>query len=429
MENIKLIIEQYFSENLHRNELEFVRGLGISVVDSDIINFNTTNPLFRQWFQEHHRKKIEQLVEKNYAFAFEMINTSINVPRKQKKLSLNFNPRFQFKSFLHGDSNQEALGVLKSLSDDVFSNLKNIEGKYYFLHGPKGSGKTHLLSAFLFKLHKNFDDCEVVFMKTKDFLSSFVFACREGNRNEFFDSFKNKKIFVLEGIDLLLEGDKSKTQMELTEILDHYITQGRSTVILSAENIPLGEKYIPALWSKLCGAEFLPIGSLDRQLAENIITEYQQNHRLNLDVQALEYLKNQEFENYNYLLASLANIKYHFKSKLVTLEKIQEVFVKSGASQNSNISDKNILKVVSDYLEVPSAEIVGKGQKQEITRARHIFIYLCRELNSSTFDSIANLIKRDHSTVQNAYKKIKGKKDGVLQLTISQIKSKVIKYQ
>ena len=429
MEKIKSIIEQYFSDNLHRNELEFVQVLEISVIDSDTINFSTTNPLFRQWFQEHHRKKIEELIDESYSFSFEMINEAINVPQKQKKLSLDFNPRFQFKSFLYGDSNGEALECLDILSDDVISNSRNIEGKYYFLHGPKGSGKTHLLSAFLFKLHKDFDDCEVVFMKTKDFLSSFVLACREGQRNEFFHSFKNKKIFVLEGVDLLLEGDKSKTQMELVEILDHYITKGRSTVILSAENIPLGEKYIPALWSKLCGAEFLSIGSLDQQLAENIIVEYEQNHYLNLDIQALEYLKNQEFENYNYLLASLANIKYHFKRELVTLERIQEVFVKSYGSKTVNISDKNILKIVSDYLQVPSVEIVGKGQKQEVTRARHIFIYLCRELNSSTFDSIASLIRRDHSTVQNAYKKIKEKKDGVLRLTISQIKSKVIKFQ
>ncbi|MEJ2051426.1 MAG: helix-turn-helix domain-containing protein, partial [Calditrichota bacterium] len=81
-----------------------------------------------------------------------------------------------------------------------------------------------------------------------------------------------------------------------------------------------------------------------------------------------------------------------------------------------------------EIMGVGESEIIGKGRKQEVARARQIAMYLCREMTNSSLKTIGlHFGGRDHSTVVHACKVIedKIKDDSPLLQQIKAVKHKL----
>ena len=65
---------------------------------------------------------------------------------------------------------------------------------------------------------------------------------------------------------------------------------------------------------------------------------------------------------------------------------------------------------VSKTYKVTAKQLMGKTRKMEVVNARHISMFLCREMTSSSLLSIGKFFgNRDHSTVIHACKMIEEK--------------------
>lgn len=84
----------------------------------------------------------------------------------------------------------------------------------------------------------------------------------------------------------------------------------------------------------------------------------------------------------------------------------------------------------ANYFNLDLSVILSPLRKEYVVRARHISIYLCRELIGQSFPMIAAYHGgRDHSTAIHAHKKIENllKTDEALKIELRQIKSQIIK--
>ena len=69
-----------------------------------------------------------------------------------------------------------------------------------------------------------------------------------------------------------------------------------------------------------------------------------------------------------------------------------------------------ITSEVSKTYKVTAKQLMGKTRKMEVVNARHISMFLCREMTSGSLLSIGKFFgNRDHSTVIHACKMIEEK--------------------
>ena len=99
-----------------------------------------------------------------------------------------------------------------------------------------------------------------------------------------------------------------------------------------------------------------------------------------------------------------------------------------GAVAFSQLSLKQINNAVAQACNVNPKHVVGKSRKMELVNARHIAMFLCREMTSSSLISIGRFFGgRDHSTVIHGCRAVeeRAQKDSALSNTITTIKNEL----
>jgi len=70
-------------------------------------------------------------------------------------------------------------------------------------------------------------------------------------------------------------------------------------------------------------------------------------------------------------------------------------------------SIKDIKKVVAAYFNISLSDLDSEDRSRSLSTPRQIAMYLSRELTDVSFPKIADAFKKDYSTIQHGYKKIK----------------------
>ena len=99
-----------------------------------------------------------------------------------------------------------------------------------------------------------------------------------------------------------------------------------------------------------------------------------------------------------------------------------------GSKVISDITVEEIVRRVSEQTHIKQKDIIGASRKMEITEARQISIYLCREILGTPLVSIGmHFGGRDHSTVLHACKVIenKTKEDNRVSALITDLKNEL----
>ena len=96
---------------------------------------------------------------------------------------------------------------------------------------------------------------------------------------------------------------------------------------------------------------------------------------------------------------------------------------------NVDLSEKKILNKVASYFNLTTTQLVGNSHVKQITYARHISMYLMRDLMDLKFKRIGLIFGgKDHSTVMSAIQKVETmlKTDENLKQIITELKSKIV---
>ena len=75
--------------------------------------------------------------------------------------------------------------------------------------------------------------------------------------------------------------------------------------------------------------------------------------------------------------------------------------------ESSEIDFESIASVTAEYYGVDLADIKGAARGQKVSIARHMAIYLSREITEKSFVCIAEYYEKKHTTIMFAYEKIK----------------------
>ena len=95
----------------------------------------------------------------------------------------------------------------------------------------------------------------------------------------------------------------------------------------------------------------------------------------------------------------------------------------------NKVTEQKILNVVADYYSLSVAQITGKMKTGNIANARHIAIYLIRDMLDVPFKKIGSIFNgRDHSTVMHSVEIVEKmlKTDSQAKLVVEELKKRIL---
>lgn len=324
----------------------------------------------------------------------------------------NLNSNYTFENFVVGPSNQEAQSAALTAALEP--------GKFYnplFIYGKSGIGKTHLLHAIgNYIRYKSGQETKVYYISSADFLDDYVNAIRENTINELKESFKKMDVLLIDDIQFL--SGKDKTNEMFFHIFNHLINN-RKQIVITSDRSPNELKGLEErLVSRFASGLSVCIQNPEYETSLEILKKKVENQNISSKVikeDVLSYIALKYSKDIRQLEGALNRLVFYAESfkkqtKVIDLDLAQEALKGLVVNQNTNSNALTIDKIkmaVADYYKISTSQLSASIRVSNISNARHIAMYLCRNLLDVPFIKIGDEFGgRDHSTVINACEKV-----------------------
>lgn len=308
-----------------------------------------------------------------------------------------------FNNFIVGSSNNMAHAAAMAVAKEP--------GKIYpsiYLYGGSGLGKTHLIHAIANKVSELYPQHKIVITSANAFKSEFVHSIKNNEQVNFKDKYtKNIDVLIIDDIHELK--NREGTQDEFFHIFNELHRAGKQLIFTSDKHPKEIDGIAERLKTRLSWGLVVDIQPPDFETRMAILQKKAMEIDLFLDKDVIELIaKNirnniRELEGcliqlYAYSSINQIEIDYNIaKDQLRLVENPNEV----------TLTFEMIMNAIEKLYEVNIHELKSKSRLQQITRARHMAMYLCYNELKSTQKEIAKYFGgRDHTTVVHALKKI-----------------------
>lgn len=321
----------------------------------------------------------------------------------------NLNLKYKFENFVQGENSKFAYKAAMAVA-------QNPAGKYnpLFIYGNSGLGKTHLMQAIGHYIIFNNPKLKVKYTKTEDYINDYISNSRKTNNtienmSKFNRKYTNIDIILIDDIQFI--ESKIKTMENLQYTFDGLYNKGKQIVITS-DRLP---KEIPTLTAALCSrfemGLMIELTPPDLETRFEIIKKLATDNDLIHEDEALRYIARNFSNNVRELEGAFTKVCAYAEitEQELTLKLAKEVL--KCEESDEGISFDQIARVTSSYFETDIKDIKGTARGQKVSMARHLSIYLCREITNQSFVNIAKYYNKKHTTIMFAYEKIKKEKD------------------
>jgi chromosomal replication initiator protein len=366
--------------------------LEVSIVTEDEFNSPTAKTeeaaslTIAPSFEPAVAKKVEEEEDEEEKNIIE----SINSPSGKRTLL----DDYTFDNFVEGSSNKLAKAACFAVAKEP--NTYNP----LFIYGNSGLGKTHLLYATINYMKKNHEGIKIVYKKCESFLDELIKAIRDGTTTAFKDSYRSCDVLLIDDIQFL--AGKEMTQEEFFHTFST-LYEADKQIILTSDRLPKEIKPLEdRLRTRFEGGLLADVQPPSFELRIAIIKRKADAMGLSISNDLIEYMAERLQNNIRQIEGVLKRIYaiYSLTSAEVTKEKIDEVIsiIDPGNIPTDALIEK-ILSSVSRAYGVPAAEMKSKKRTDNVTNARHVAIYLIKQLTELTLKEIGAIFGRDHSTV------------------------------
>lgn len=320
-------------------------------------------------------------------------------------LQARFNPEYTFDSFVEGTSNKEAYAAV--YNSCIQTGIRAFNP--IMIYGNSGLGKTHLLHAAGNWLRLNRPEDKVIYMDANTFVDLLI----EAMKSKTVDSVKSRltdcDFFLLDDIQNLR---RSSSQEIFFTVYNELISQN-TQVMMTSDIHPqdlsgLQARLISRFTSGLTVSISRPEFDTSRAILRKRIEGKEEQIRIQDDV--IDYLASTFSNDVRNLEGSLNRLI--FSATLENPEVIDTAFAKA-VLVNEPIVDRQkeltlhkIEKAVTNFYGLTCSDLEGKSRQKAIVNARHICVYLARELLHTSYSQIGQQLGgRDHKTIASSYER------------------------
>jgi len=320
-------------------------------------------------------------------------------PRSSSTLPLNRD--YTFATFVRGKNNHLAHAASEAVAKKP--------GRAYnplFIYGSVGLGKTHLLQAIGNHVGQLEPGKAVVYTTSERFAIELINAIRTNTTTTFREKYRRIDLLLIDDVHFL-EG-KEATQEELFHTFNE-LYGSEKQIVLSSDRPPedlsgLQERLV----SRFRWGLVADIQPPDFETRIAILREKANARGLRVDDAILELIAKRISSNVRALEGALVKALAYaeLQGERLTPKSLEGMLPKEG--QRPRLTIDHIKEEVASRYQVSRAELEGASRKKEITQARHVAIYLAREMTDHSFPAIGREFgDRDHTTIMHSYVKIK----------------------
>jgi chromosomal replication initiator protein len=314
-----------------------------------------------------------------------------------------FHPKYNFESFVIGDSNRFAHAAALAVSEAPAESYNPL-----FIYGGAGLGKTHLLHAIGRYVREWHHGSVVRYVSTEQFMNEFIVALQRRTIPNFHGRYRACDLLLVDDIQFL-EG-KERTQEEFFHTFN--ALHPRSQIVITSDRPP---KKIPTLEERLRTrfewGLMVDIQPPDLETRLAIIRKKTETDRLSVPPDVMDYIASRIQTNIRELEGALIRVAAYasLTRTEITLDRAQHVLQSLLPNANeARVTSDLVISVAAEYFDVGAEEICSASRSRPLVNARQMAMYLCRELTDLSLPKIGERFGgRDHSTVVFAVNKVK----------------------
>lgn len=323
----------------------------------------------------------------------------------QMQSSANLNLKYKFENFVVGDNSEFTYALAQNVA-------KNPAKKYnpLFIYGAAGLGKTHIMQAIGHYIIFNKPKLKVKYIKTEEYVNELIKSIQKGTeRNKKMEMFRNK----YRNVDILLIDDiqfieaKERTMDEIFHTFDYLLNKNKQVVITS-DRLPSEIPGLPArLQSRFEMGIVTEITPPDFETRVAILKNLAEQDGLNIGFDVCEYIANNYVNNVRELEGAYNKVSAYASiyEKPLTLDLAKKVL--KCESKEKEITINLVAQKTAQYYGVTLEDFKSSSRAQKISGARHIAVYLAREMTGKGFQDIAEFFNKKHPTMVYSYEKVK----------------------
>ncbi len=313
------------------------------------------------------------------------------------------NPKYTFDSFVIGPSNRFAHAAALAAAEAPGTNYNPL-----FIYGGVGLGKTHLLQAIGQYVCRHSPESRVLFVTTESFTNDFINSVRDKRLEEFKNRYRQNDVLLIDDIQFL--ESKEQTQEEVFHTFNSLYDADKQMVISSDRPPRALQTLEDRLRSRFEQGLTVDIQPPDLETRIAILRKKVQLDGIALaDEEVLAHIASRVPTNIRELEGCLTRIVAYgsFNKLPIDLALAREVLKDIPETAGTRITIELILNHVSTATGISVAEIKGDKRSRSVVQARHITMYLARELTDMSLPKIGERIGgRDHTTVMHAVRNV-----------------------
>lgn len=399
----------------------FIRPLSPVSLFSGVVTLAAPGRFVLEWVQSRYQSNLQNLLsdELGQPIVLELVfgareksavTTIAARPDANRPVSVTpvaetgFRPheRFSFDTFVVGQSNRLAFAGAKAVASEPGSKYNPL-----FIYGQSGLGKTHLLHSIARGVLANNPRAVIAYVTAQQFAEEFVTALQTNRIEQFRRQQRSVSVWLVDDIQFV--AGKDKTQEEIFHTFNLLHDLGKQIVLTSDR--PPRDLYLmeDRLRSRFEAGLVADVQMPDTETRCAILLSKAAQENVELPHQVAMCLAESVPGNIRVLegaltkLVAYASVENHPLTTDLANSLVEQYyrggFAKPGFDQ--------IVKAVSQHFKIPSDDIMGTSRKAPIVHARHVAVYITREITGDSWKHIGSLFgDRDHTSMMHGYQKI-----------------------
>ena len=302
-----------------------------------------------------------------------------------------------FDDLFIGSCNNLAVTAAKNVVTNPGSRFNPL-----FVYGKPGVGKTHLLKTIEKSSFSSF------YIDSESFLESYI----SGIKNKDIDIFKNK----IRSVDILLIDDiqfflgKKGVSEELFHTINYFLNNSKA-VVLASDQKPQDLLGFPErLVSRILNGLVTDIEKPDKKIFSELLNKSNEEYGGNLITKKeFSLLVSLDFQSFREINGVVNNLIINKQTGEGNAKYVAELVSMYSENKVLELTPEFILDYCSDLYQVDKRLVLSKNRSEQVSNARHLFIYLMRKHTEYSLNQIGLYVgNRSHSTVLSSIKKVEG---------------------
>lgn len=339
---------------------------------------------------------------KNYAHSASSNYTHSSVNDQLAEFAIN--NHYTFENFIIGRSNEMAYTAALKMCENagstpIFNPL--------FIYGEPGVGKSHLLFAIINRLLQNKPNFKITYMTAEQFMYAFIKALKENRIMYFKEELRQSKFFLIDDVQFMM--GKGSTQEEFFHTFN-FLKQEQCQIVLSSDQSPNKlEGLEDRLRSRLGSGLSVEIHEPNYELRLSILNSKVIDEKVIVSDDVLQFLSQNIKGNIRDLEGAWTRLVTYSRwmKEPITLDLVNQILHDSLASYERKITLPDIQIHICQFFNIDLKDLKADKREKKLTKARHIAMFLCRELTNASSTDIGMVFGgKDHSSVLYAVDKI-----------------------